>query len=399
MHSDTILCLSSFEKGQDFLRESAAQGARTLFLTIEKLKDASWPRDILAELYLLPSFDNRADVLNAVSYLARTERIARIVALDEFDMELAAYLREHLRIAGSGITATSGVRDKLVMRELADNAGITVPAFIGVVNHGEVAEWMRATPSPWLLKPRTQASAIGIRKLTRAEELWPILEQLGDRQSHHLLERFIPGEVYHVDAIITHGNVVFAETHRYAKPPFDVMHGGGIFCSRTCERGGDQEAELRAQLQSIVDAIGIRSNVVHAEFIRAAADGRYYFLEIAARVGGAHIADMVEASTGINLWREWARLELAQARGVEYVAPPSRQDHGGVIISLARQEWPDTSAYDDPEIVWRMKKKQHAGLVVTASAAGRVRELLDSYMMRFHVDFHASLPAPEKATS
>jgi len=45
--------------------------------------------------------------------------------------------------------------------------------------------------------------------------------------------------------------------------------------------------------------------VTHAEYIRAHADGRYYFLEIAARVGGAFIADLVDVSTGINLWREW----------------------------------------------------------------------------------------------
>jgi biotin carboxylase len=52
--------------------------------------------------------------------------------------------------------------------------------------------------------------------------------------------------------------------------------------------------------------------VTHAEYIRAHADGRYYFLEIAARVGGAFIADLVEVSTGVNLWREWARIEVCE---------------------------------------------------------------------------------------
>jgi hypothetical protein len=83
---------------------------------------------------------------------------------------------------------------------------------------------------------------------------------------------------------------------------------------------------------------------------------------------------------------------------VPYQVPSPRTEHGGVIISLARQEWPDTSNYDDAEISWRMKKKHHAGLVIASPDAERVRTLLDSYMHRFQHDFHTSLPAPKRAT-
>jgi hypothetical protein len=395
----TILCITSYEKGQDFLRESAAAGVRTILLTVEKLRDADWPRDVLTALYLLPSFDVPEHVLNAVSYLARAEHIARIVALDEFDMELAAALREHLRVPGMGVTTTRGVRDKLAMRELARDAGLRVPEFVGVVNHADVGAFMDRVPAPWVLKPRTQASAIGIRKLHGPDELWPVLDTLGDMQSHHLLERYVPGAVYHVDGIVHDGRIRFAEVHRYAQPPFDVMHGGGIFCSRTVERGGDEERALQHETARLVEAVGVRDAALHVEFIRADDTGEFHFLEIAARVGGAHIADMVQASTGANLWREWARLELALARGETYTPPPLQRQHAGVVISLARQEHPDTSSYDDAEIVWRLDKLHHAGLVVTSPDADRVQQLLDDYMRRFHADFHAALPAPDRATN
>jgi hypothetical protein len=394
----TILCITSYEKGQDFLRECAESGARTILLTVEKLRDAAWPRDILAGLHLMPSLDVPDYALNGVSYLARTERIERIVALDEFDMELAALLREHLRIGGTGVTATRAVRDKLVMRELAHAAGIQVPEFTGVVHHADIAQYVQRVPGPWVLKPRTQASAIGIRKVNEAAELWPILESLGDMQSHHLLERFIPGDVYHVDGIVHGAEIQFAEFHRYAQPPFDVMHAGGIFCSRTIERDGAEERALRPDLVRLTDAVGLRDGVFHAEFIRSRETGAFHFLEIAARVGGAHIADMVVASTGANLWREWARLELALARGVRYSPPPLHRDYAGVVISLARQEWPDLTTYDDPEIVWRLKRRHHAGLVIRSDDGVRVEQQLSSYMRRFNDDFHAALPAPERAT-
>jgi biotin carboxylase len=395
----TILCITSYEKGQDFLREAAASGTRTILLTLEKLRDADWPRDVLTALYLLPSFDRADHVLNAVAYLARAERIGRIVALDEFDMELAALLREHLRVPGMGVTATRAVRDKLVMRELAAAAGLRVPEFTPIVHHPDVGAFMDSVPAPWVLKPRTQASAIGIRKVNGPDELWPLLDTLGDMQSHHLLERYVPGDVYHVDGIVHGGAVRFAEAHRYAQPPFDVMHEGGIFCSRTVQRGADEETALRAEVTRLVAAVGLEEGALHAEFIRSRDTGEYYFLEIAARVGGAHIADMVQAATGANLWREWARLELALAHRHSYTPPPLDTRHAGIIISLARQEWPDTSAYDDPEIAWRLKKLHHAGLAVVADGPERVEHLLDAYMRRFHADFYASLPAPEKATN
>jgi biotin carboxylase len=396
--NETVLCLTSFEKGQDFMRECAESGARTLLLTVEKLRDADWPREVLADVFLLPTFDVPEHVINAVSFLARTERIARIVALDEFDMELAAMLREHLRVPGMGVTATRSVRDKLTMREVASAAGLGMPEFVGITNHHVVRSFLGSTRGPWLLKPRTQASAIGIRKLHQPDEIWPLLDSLGDMQSHHLLERFVPGDVYHVDGIVDGGSVVFAEAHRYAKPPFDVMHVGGIFCSRTVDRGGTEEHALRREVGRLVAAVGLDEGVFHAEFIRAHESGAWHFLEIAARVGGAHIADMVRAATGVNLWREWARLELARARGEPYRLPAPRTEHGGVLISLARQEWPDTSSYDDDEVVWHLRKRHHAGLVVVSQEPQRVQQLLDSYMHRFQHEFQATLPAPDRAT-
>lgn len=394
----TILCLTSYEKGQDFLRECHDAGARTLLLTVEKLGNADWPADAIDERYLMPSLDNFEHVTNAVSYLARTERIDRIVALDEFDMELAAHLREHLRIPGPGVTQTRSTRDKLVMRELASRAGIPQPDFSGIVHHGDVDAFLRESEAPWLLKPRTQASALGIRKINQRAEIWPALEELQDQQSHHLIERFIPGDVYHVDGIVAAGALLFAEVHRYAQPPFETMHAGGVFCSRTVERGSADQLQLRDLTLRLVHAVGVRDGIVHAEYIRDGKGG-FHFLEVAARVGGAHIAEMVEAATGVNLWREWGRLELALAANTSYAAPQPRRHHAGVLICLAKQEWPDLQPFNEPEVVWRLRKKHHAGLIVASEHAARVTQLIDSYMPRFHSDFYTSLPAPDRATN
>ena len=143
---------------------------------------------------------------------------------------------------------------------------------------------------------------------------------------------------------------------------------------------------------------GLVRGVSHTEFIQGREDGRVYFLETAARVGGAHITDLVEAATGVNLWAEWAKVEIAGGKA-HYAPPVPRPDYAGLLVSLARQEHPDTSAYNDPEIVWRMNREHHIGLIVKSASPQRVRELLDQYAQRVQHDFHAALPAKSRPTA
>ncbi|HVN17396.1 MAG TPA: hypothetical protein VMU05_01445 [Dongiaceae bacterium] len=393
----TFLCITTYEKGQEFMRECKRQGCRVILLTAEKLRDADWPRESLEDTYYLPEEIPIADIVKAVTHLARREKFDRIVALDEFDMETAATLREHLRIPGMGLTTMRYFRDKLAMRMRALDRKIRVPDFVPVVNHGDIQYYLDHVSGPWVLKPRQEASAIGIKKIHDAAELWPLLEQLGDKQSTYLLEKFLPGDVYHVDSVVSEKEVVFSNVSKYGKPPMNVAHGG-VFTTYTLGRGSDEDSALRAINSGLIAALGLLRGISHAEFIRANSDGEFYFLECAARVGGAFINEMVETATGINLWREWARIEIAGGDG-SYRLPSVRQDYAGVILSLARQEQPDTSAYNDPEVHTRIKKHHHAGLILKSQDPRRIPVLLENYALRFAEDFMAVAPPRDKPTA
>jgi biotin carboxylase len=394
----TFLCVTTYEKGQEFMRECKRQGCRVLLLTAEKLRDADWPRESLDDTFYFPAEIAIPDIVQAVTHLARNQKIDRIVALDEYDMETAATLREHLRVPGMGLTTMRYFRDKLAMRMKALDRGVRVPDFVPVVNHGDIRYYLEHVAGPWVLKPRQEASAIGIKKIHAAEELWPVLEQLGDKQSSFLLEKFVPGDVYHVDSVVSENEVVFANVSKYGKPPMNVAQGGGVFTTFTVPRGSEEDGRLRQINHELVAALGLVRGVAHAEFIRAHEDGHFYFLECAARVGGAYINEMVQAATGINLWREWARIEIAGEHG-SYELPQVREEYAGVILSLARQESPDTSSYNDPEVFLRIKKHHHAGLVLRSGDPARVPLLLESYARRFAAEFMAVEPPREKPTS
>jgi biotin carboxylase len=301
-----------------------------------------------------------------------------------------------MRLPGMGESLARHFRDKLAMRTQARTAGVAVPEFTGVFSYDRLREFMARVPAPWLLKPRSEASSMGIKRVNHADELWPLLDTLGDQQSFFVLEQFVPGDVFHVDGLVDDGQVLFMAAHQYGRPPMNVYHEGGIFLTRSLDRNSAEAQGLFALNRQVQSALGMRRGATHTEYIRAQADGRLYFLETAARVGGANIAEAVDYATGINLWTEWARIECAHLRGQSYKLPDVREGYSGVINCLARQEWPDLSGYAEPEIVWKMVRKNHAGLIVASPDAARVEALLNDYSARFAQDFLAVLPPRDK---
>jgi len=396
-HPITILCLASYFKGAAFIRQAKQLGCRVIVVAKEAFKDEDWPRESIDEIYFMPDLTKRPDVTYGVSYLARSHAIDQVIALDDFDVETAGALRDHMRLPGMKESHARHFRDKLAMRTQAREGGLLVPAFTGVFNYDRLREFAARVPPPWVLKPRSEASSMGIKKLNHADELWPLLDALGDQQSFFVLEQFIPGEVFHVDGLVQDGEVLFAIASQYRLPPMSVYQGGGVFVTRTLDRDSADAQALLDLNRQLLKALGALRGATHAEYIKAHVDGRLYFLECAARVGGANIAEAVEFATGINLWAEWARIEAAFLRGEPYQLPPTRPGYAGVINCLAKQEWPDLSAYGDPEVMWRLKKKYHAGLIVSSPDAGRVHSLLDAYAQRFAQDFLAVMPPLEKA--
>jgi biotin carboxylase len=404
----TILCIATYFKGDAFLRECKKQGCTVLLLTTDKLIGAEWPRESIDEIHSVPRDATDDAVRRHVDKIARRHRIDRIAALDDFDVELAAMLREHLRVAGLGRTTASRFRDKLAMRMQARTLGVPVPEFTAAFNDQEVAEWAQRVSPPWVLKPRSSAAALGIKKADDRDALMRALDAAGDDRAQCLLEQFVPGDVYHVDSIVWDGQVVFAVAFKYGRPPMEVAHQGGLFITRRLADDSDEARAILGINRTLQEGLGLRRGVSHTEFIRGSgrsggsggsgrSDG-FVFLETSARVGGAYIVETIEAATGINLWREWAKVEIAGEAG-SYSVPAHRRDYAGIVLTLARQEQPDMSAYADPEIAAIIRKEFHAGLIVGSADPQRVESLLADYSQRFYRDFFATAPPPERPTA
>lgn len=395
-----ILCVSFYFKGEAFLKSCKEAGNNVYLLTKKSLENRPWPRESIDEIFYLESDANSPEnfynMAQGLAYLMRSKKIDRIVALDDFDVEKAAFLREQFRIPGMGQTTARYFRDKLAMRMKASEAGIMVPPFSALFNDDEIQRYVKNVPSPWVVKPRSEASAIGIKKVHTEEELWPVLNELGENRHQYLIEQFRPGDVYHADALTVNGEVVFCRVSKYMNTPFEVAHGGGVFRTHTIPFGSDDDLALKKLNAAVMRAFGMQFSASHTEFIKSKEDGKFYFLETSSRVGGAHIAELVTFSSGINLWAEWAKIETAMAKGEAYKLPKVRNDYTGLLVSLSRFQHPDTSSFNDPEIVWRMKKDHHIGLIVQSTDYQRIVELMDDYANRVFRDFHASAKLGDK---
>ena len=396
--SKTFLCISNYFKGNALLTALKKEGNRVFLVTTEQLRNKPWAIEYIDEVFYMPGLDLDWDLdllLKGVSGLMKEHKIDGIIALDDYDVEKAAFLRENLRIAGMGQTTGRYFRDKLAMRMRAKDAGIRVPAFSALFNNEEINHFADNVEAPWVLKPRSEASAHGIIKVQNKEELWNHIDRLGENRIYYLVEQFKPGDVYHADGLHLNGKTLFLTVSRYLATPMEISQGGGIFRSANIKYGSEDDKAIKKVNEATMKAFGLKNGASHTEFIKSREDGQIYFLETASRVGGAHLAEMVEAATDVNLWEEWAKIEDAVLKDKKYELPKVAKNYAGIVLTLSKYERPDLSSFDDPEVCFRVPLEYHAGLIVKSPKQERVMQLLDNYAQRFASELSTSAEAPE----
>lgn len=403
MDKKTIVCISCYYKGDDFMDEMHKLGNKVILITSENIKEKDWPWHAIDEVFYIrevkPSVWNLDHLVQGFSHLMKTRKVDAVIALDDYDVEKAALIRETFRIPGMGQTTHRYFRDKLAMRQKAKSSGINVPEFTAVFNDQEVADFARNVPAPWVLKPRSEASASGIKKIKTEEELWQALETLGEERHLFLLESFKPGDVYHVDSLTFNQETIFTSSSRYLAPPMQVSHEGGVFRTRTLGRYSDEFKDLEEANVTLLTSFGLQNGATHTEFIRGKEDGKWYFLETSSRVGGAHIPDLVEASSGINIWREWAKIENALLKGLEYSISKPTGYYAGLIIALIKEKHPDYQHFESEETVKFLPIDYHVGIVYKSTDSDRIQARLDETAEKIHSEMLSIIPPKDKPTS
>ena len=391
-NSKTFLCISNYFKGADFLINLKKSGNKVYLVTSEKLRDKPWPHQYIDEIFYMEGQDvdwNLEHLLLGVGNFMKSTKIDAIVALDDYDVEKATYLRENLRIDGMGQTTGRYFRDKLAMRMRAKSCGIPIPAFCSLFNDHDINTFADTIPAPWVLKPRSEASASGIIKVFDKESLWIHINEMGNNRFKYLIEQFKPGDVYHCDSLISESKVIFSLTSKYLATPMEISQGGGVFRSANIKYNSDDDKAIKKLNEQVMKGFGLKHGAAHTEFIKSNDDGQIYFLETSSRVGGAHLSEMVAEASNINLWKEWAAIENGLVKESKYILPKVKKGYAGIVLTLSKFQHPNLTSFSDPEVCFKVPLEYHAGLIVKSDKQERVLELLEDYGNRLANDFTA----------
>src|SRR5687768_2188464 len=178
-----IVCIASEHKGNEFLDEAQNAGWHVTLVTRKKLLDEPWLWPALTDVRTVEDNATQEEYIRAITNIAGSRTVDRVVGLDEFDVMTAAMAREHLQLGGMTSSHALRFRDKLSMRNIASAAGIPCPEFTGVFNENEINEFLDRVPPPWIVKPRYEVSAFGIRKCETGEQVWQVLSDLDKRNN------------------------------------------------------------------------------------------------------------------------------------------------------------------------------------------------------------------------
>lgn len=388
-----FICLAQGCKGYRLIQEAARLGLQTVLIS-RHVHRSDWQARIqLDQAYFLESLHHDPDLFEVGAQIHWQGPVSGILALDEKSVEAAARLREHLCLSGMNATQARRFRDKLTMRQ---HVGVAQPAYSSLLSQHELESFCQRVSPPYYLKPRGEAGSMGIQRIEHPAHLWQAVAALGPSRSHYLVEQAVEGRVFHVDSLVYAGKVMFAQASVYGRSPYLISQHGGVFSSHALSPQSREAQALRSINARALAGLGLESGVVHSEFIQQS-DPPYsfVFLEAGARVAGANLDVLVQHTTGINLWREWLRLEVARCEHRPYRPPTPQRLSGGLLTCLARQPHPDLSAYQDQEVCWRLDHLHHAGMVLAGPNPRRIQQVMEEYEERMSRDFLAILPAPK----
>ncbi|HDR8989167.1 ATP-grasp domain-containing protein [Burkholderia vietnamiensis] len=264
-------------------------------------------------LYELDRLDDIAAYRTVIAEIVGASGpIDRLIVFSESLQDLAAQLRAEFDIPGKKPDENRLGRDKLLMKQKVEEAGLRTPRYRSVTSTevSSALTFAEHTGYPLILKPIDGQSSHGVQKICDAVQLRTAIANLPSGGEWDL-EEFVAGTLMHVDGLVDrNGNVTLVVPSRYVNTCLDFTAGAPLGAIML-EPGTALHAYVSKFATQCVTAIGLRACPFHLELFHTT-DDELVFLEVGARVGGADVPSMIHRATGINLFREWVNMSLDQ---------------------------------------------------------------------------------------
>ena len=290
-----------------FVRGLAQVGVRPLGLGDHPAAHLSEEvRPYLADYLQVSRLFDEDAVIREVQEFAHKVRIDRVECLWEPGMLLAARLREALGLPGMTVEQTLPFRDKSVMKQVLDAAGLRTPHHARATTETEVREAAEEIGYPLCIKPIAGAGSADTYRVDDGDQLETILPRI-----HHVpevsVEEFIEGEEYTFDTICSGGTVHYYNIAWYRPKPLIARTEEWISPQTITLRGVEAEhlATGNRLGHQVLEALGFETGFTHMEWFLKD-DGEAVFGEIGARPPGARSVDIMNYGSDIDVYVGWA---------------------------------------------------------------------------------------------
>ena len=236
----------------------------------------------------------------------RGNSLDRIECLWEPGILLAARLRQKFGVPGLDVMQAQRFRDKELMKQALDDAGIRTPRHVAAQSVAKVWEAAQTISFPIILKPIDGAGSADTYRVNDEDELKAVLPALR-HVPHVSVEEFVDGEEYTFDTITVDGKIAYYNIAWYRPRPLVARSNEWISPQVIALRDLDRP-ELQDGIKmgfDVIKALEFDTGFTHMEWYRKA-DGEVVFGEIGARPPGAHQVDQMKYVCDFDVFREWA---------------------------------------------------------------------------------------------
>ncbi|MBW2460061.1 MAG: ATP-grasp domain-containing protein [Deltaproteobacteria bacterium] len=282
----------------------------------------------------VPRIMDEDDVIERVSAWLRGREMDRVLTNWEPLVILAARLRERWGMPGMTADTALGFRDKALMKQRVEAAGLRVPRSARAQTASEVRAAAEEIGYPLVVKPISGAGAADTFRVEDTAELEAVLGRV-----RHVpevsVEEYIEGEERTYDTVCIGGKPVYENVAHYLPKPIEARHKQWISPVIITVRDLDQP-EIRRGIElgrGVLGALGMDDGFTHMEWF-STPSGEAVFGEVGARPGGACIVPQMNYTSDIDLFREWARAVCWGA----FEADTTRHYNCGITFKRAQGE-------------------------------------------------------------
>ncbi len=268
---------------------------------------------------------NFVDIPKAIEFAEKIRPDGVLTITSDRAVVAVASVAEALGLPGIGVDVALGLTHKIEMRRRIERAGLPQPRFGSARTLDEARATVGHVGFPNVIKPVDSGGQRGVFRLESTEDLEAkFAEVLAlSHRGEVIVEQFVEGTEMNAMAVVRDGIVTQLTLSDRHRPPGTGFAVGWIH-AYPAALNGDGTTEAESLVERTVHALRLRNGIAFPQLI-AHPSGEIQVIEVAARIPGGQMADLVQHAVGVDLVEVALRFALGEPVTDDLVVPKFRQ--------------------------------------------------------------------------